>query len=186
MRFAAAILGNVLMWSQVTIYQNYAEGQAKWGLTAVADQSIAGVIMMIEGTFLLIGSDRVQLLPAARQSIRKQELLDLAYLEGYSLDEERAERAVRAGHGDLLEKRIRAGGRPKAGPDPTAEPARHAVPGERRDRRPPGRPAAVMSGSRAGPPIERAPFRAWLVTGPVGRLTGFLIEFAAALWALRR
>jgi hypothetical protein len=34
--------------------------------------------------------------------------------------------------------------------------------------------------------LARAPFRAWLVTGPVGRLTGFLIEFAAALFSLWR
>ena len=108
-RFAAAILGNVLMWSQVTLYQNYAEGQAKWGLSAVSDQSIAGVVMMIEGTFLLMGVLAYTYFKSAGQSIRKQELLDLAYLEGYSLDEERAERAVRSGHGDLLEKRIRAG-----------------------------------------------------------------------------
>lgn len=106
-RFAAAILGNVLMWSQITLYQNYAEGQEKWGLSAIADQSTAGVIMMIEGTFLLIGVIAYSYFQSAGQSIRKQELLDLAYLEGYSLDEERAERAVRAGHGDLLEKRIR-------------------------------------------------------------------------------
>jgi cytochrome c oxidase assembly factor CtaG len=109
-RFTAAILGNVLMWSQVTLYSNYAEGQAKWGLTAVSDQSIAGVIMMIEGTFLLIGVIAYSYFQSAGQSIRKQELLDLAYLAGYDLDEARAERAVRAGHGDLLEKRIRAGG----------------------------------------------------------------------------
>lgn len=109
-RFAAAILGNVLMWSQVTLYQNYAEGQAKWGFTAIQDQSLAGVIMMIEGTFLLIGVIAYSYFQSAGQSIRKQELIDLAYLEGYNLDPARAERAVRAGHGDLLEKRIRSGG----------------------------------------------------------------------------
>ncbi len=85
-RFTAAVLGNVLMWSQVTLYQNYAEGQAKWGVTAVADQSIAGVIMMVEGTFLLIGVIAYSYFQSAGQSIRKQELLDLAYLEGYNLD----------------------------------------------------------------------------------------------------
>ncbi len=31
--------------------------------------------------------------------------------------------------------------------------------------------------------VRRAPFRAWLVTGPVGRLVGFLIDFARALRA---
>lgn len=33
-------------------------------------------------------------------------------------------------------------------------------------------------------PIDRAPLRAWLVTGPAGRLAGFVIEFFRALWAL--
>jgi len=32
--------------------------------------------------------------------------------------------------------------------------------------------------------VKRAPLRAWLVTGPVGRLTGFLIEFVLALLSL--
>ena len=32
-------------------------------------------------------------------------------------------------------------------------------------------------------PLARAPFRAWLVTGPAGRLVGFLIDFARALRA---
>jgi hypothetical protein len=34
--------------------------------------------------------------------------------------------------------------------------------------------------------VSRAPFRAWLVTGPIGRFTGFVLEFAAALWTLWR
>jgi hypothetical protein len=28
--------------------------------------------------------------------------------------------------------------------------------------------------------------RAWLVTGPIGRFTGFVLEFVAALWSLWR
>jgi putative membrane protein len=138
-RFAAAILGNVLMWSQVTIYQNYAEGQAKWGLTAIADQSIAGVIMMIEGTFLLLGVLAYTYFQQAKQSMRKQELLDLAYLEGYPLDDERADRAVRSGHDDLLEKRIRSGGKP--------EPVVPATPGAG----PLATPAAADAGTGAPP-----------------------------------
>lgn len=123
-RLTAAILGNILMWTQITLYQNYAEGQAKWGVSAIQDQSLAGVIMMTEGTFLLIGVIAYSYFQSAGQSMRKQELLDLAYLQGYSLDEARAERAVRAGHGDLLEKRIRAGGVEPAVPGgKVAEPA---------------------------------------------------------------
>lgn len=39
---------------------------------------------------------------------------------------------------------------------------------------------------RATRPLERAPFRAWLVTGPVGRLVGFALDFAKAIRAHRR
>jgi hypothetical protein len=35
-------------------------------------------------------------------------------------------------------------------------------------------------------PLKRARFRAWLVTGPVGRLTGFILDFAKALRAHHR
>lgn len=34
-------------------------------------------------------------------------------------------------------------------------------------------------------PLERARFRAWLVTGPIGRLTGFVLDFYKALKAHR-
>ncbi len=34
--------------------------------------------------------------------------------------------------------------------------------------------------------MKPAPFRAWLVTGPAGRFTGFVIEFSAALINLAR
>lgn len=40
------------------------------------------------------------------------------------------------------------------------------------------RPARGPAGNRT---LERAPFRAWLVTGPVGRLVGFTLDFAKAL-----
>ena len=108
-RFTAGILGNILMWTQFPIYDNYAEGQVKWGLTAVADQSIAGVIMMVEGTFLIMGVLAWTYFESAGRSIRKQELLDLAYAEGAEIDEQRVDRAVRSGHDELLEKRILAG-----------------------------------------------------------------------------
>ena len=108
-RLAAAVLGNFLMWSQVVLYRNYTAGQVKWGLDPIADQSIAGVIMMVEGTFLILAVMAWTFFESARHGMRKQELLDLAFESGVDLDERRAERAVRAGHGDLLEKRIRSG-----------------------------------------------------------------------------
>lgn len=107
-RFIAAILGNILMWSQIVLYVNYADGQAKWGISAIADQSTAGVIMMVEGTFLILGVLTWTFLDASRKSIQKQELLDLALKLGVELEDPRAQRAVNAGYGDLLEARIRS------------------------------------------------------------------------------
>ncbi len=107
-RFTAGILGNILMWTQYEIYTKYAEGRRKWDLTAVQDQSIAGVVMMMEGLFFILAVIAWTYFRSAQQSMRKQELIDLAYMGGVDIDEERIDRAVRSGHDDLLEKRIRA------------------------------------------------------------------------------
>ncbi|MBN8870695.1 MAG: cytochrome c oxidase assembly protein [Solirubrobacterales bacterium] len=108
-RFIAAILGNILMWTQVELYKNYGAGHAKWGISAIQDQSTAGVIMMVEGTFLILGVLAWTFFEAAKQSTQKQDLIDLAYNRGVEIDEARIERAVKAGHGDLIEQRILAG-----------------------------------------------------------------------------
>src|SRR3954451_5055074 len=47
-RFTGAILGNVLMWSGTVLYDRYAAGEHSWGLSPIADQSTAGVVMMVE------------------------------------------------------------------------------------------------------------------------------------------
>lgn len=108
-RFIAAILGNILMWTQFTLYENYNEGHVKWGISAIQDQSTAGVIMMVEGTFLILGVLAWTFFEAARLSMRKQELIDLAIDRGVEIDEQRIDRAVRSGHDGLIEKRILAG-----------------------------------------------------------------------------
>ena len=108
-RFAGAILGNVLMWSGTVLYPVYAPGERYWGVSAVADQSTAGVIMMIEGTFLALGVLAWVFFEVAREGTEKQHLLDLAAERGLELDERRAQRAVAAGHGARLEERIVGG-----------------------------------------------------------------------------
>jgi cytochrome c oxidase assembly factor CtaG len=110
-RFAGAILGNVLMWSGTVLYPIYAPGERYWGISPIADQSTAGVIMMVEGTFLGLGLLAWVFFEAAREGIEKQRLLDLAHDRGVELDAARAERAVAAGHGDRLEKQLIASGR---------------------------------------------------------------------------
>jgi len=110
-RFAGAILGNVLMWSGSVLYPIYAPGERYWGISPLADQSTAGVVMMIEGTFLGLGLLAWVFFEAAREGVEKQRLLDLALERGVELDAERAQRAVAAGHGDRLERQLIAGGR---------------------------------------------------------------------------
>jgi cytochrome c oxidase assembly factor CtaG len=118
-RFAGAILGNVLMWSGTVLYPIYASGERYWGISPIADQSTAGVVMMVEGTFLALGLLAWVFFEAAREGVEKQRLLDLARERGVELDERRAQRAVAAGHGDRLEQQILgAGSAPPAAGEP--------------------------------------------------------------------
>jgi cytochrome c oxidase assembly factor CtaG len=110
-RFAGAILGNVLMWSGSVLYPIYRPGERYWGISPIADQSTAGVVMMIEGTFLALGVLAWVFFEVAREGTEKQRLLDLARDRGFALDEQRAQRAVAAGHGARLEERIVGGDR---------------------------------------------------------------------------
>jgi cytochrome c oxidase assembly factor CtaG len=110
-RFTGAILGNVLMWSGTVLYPIYAPGERYWGISPLADQSTAGVVMMIEGTFLVLGVLAWVFFEVARQGTEKQRLLDLARERGVALDERRAQRAVAAGHGARLEERLVSAGR---------------------------------------------------------------------------
>jgi putative membrane protein len=116
-RFAGAILGNVLMWSGSALYPRYAAGEAYWSISPLADQSTAGVVMMVEGTFLGLGLLAWVFFAVSREGIEKQRLLDLATERGVELDEARAQRAVAAGQGERLERQlIGAGGERDEGP----------------------------------------------------------------------
>jgi cytochrome c oxidase assembly factor CtaG len=105
-RFAGAVLGNVLMWSGTVLYPIYAPGERYWGISPIADQSTAGVLMMVEGTFLALGVLAWVFFEVAREGTERQRLLELAEERGFALDERRAQRAVAAGHAALLEERI--------------------------------------------------------------------------------
>ncbi len=106
MRLIATVLGNVLMWDGQVLYDVYAKGEAAHHIEALTDQSIAGVVMMVEGVFLGLGVLAWFFFQAASEGIEKQRLLDLAYQHGVALDPDRAQRAVAAGHGARLEAQI--------------------------------------------------------------------------------
>jgi putative membrane protein len=109
-RFAGAILGNVLMWSGSVLYPKYAAGEAYWKISPLADQSTAGVVMMVEGTFLGLGLLAWVFFEVSREGIEKQRLLDLALERGVELDEARAQRAVAAGQAERLERQLSGAG----------------------------------------------------------------------------
>jgi putative membrane protein len=119
MRLLTAVLGNVLMWSGTVLYTVYAKGEHEYGISPITDQSIAGVIMMVEGTFLGLGVLAWFFFQAAKEGIEKQRLLDLALDRGVVLDAARAQRAVAAGQGARLEAQILGdASKPAAGGDP--------------------------------------------------------------------
>jgi putative membrane protein len=106
-RLAGAVLGNVLAWSGSALYPDYAAGQAEWDVSPLADQGAAGMVMMIESGFVTLGLFAWVFLRWARETEERQRLLDLAESRGIALDERRADRAVAAGRGAQLERRLR-------------------------------------------------------------------------------
>jgi putative membrane protein len=105
-RLAGAALANVFIWSEKVFYPDYAPGEAEWGVSALNDQSVAGAIMMIEGSVLTILLFGWLFLKAAREGEERQLLLELAERRGVPLSEERAARAVGAGRGAELRRRL--------------------------------------------------------------------------------
>ncbi len=113
-RFTAVVLGNVFMWSGSVFYSDYGRGEAYWHVAPLTDQSIAGVIMMVEGTFVSLGIFAWLFFRSAEEGSERQRLIELAEAQGVVLDEARAARAVAAGEGKRLERRLLAG-RPATG-----------------------------------------------------------------------
>ena len=104
-RLTGAILGNVLIWSNTVLYPGYA-GDRSFGITPLQDQNVAGAIMMVEGSLLTIGLFCWLFLRAAREGEERQALLDLAAQRGVELSDRRAARAVAAGRGAELRRRL--------------------------------------------------------------------------------
>jgi putative membrane protein len=107
-RLFSTAFGNVLLWSGKAFYPGYASGEAAHHISPLTDQGVAGAIMMGEGMFVTLGVMVWLFFRAAREVEQRQRLLDLADATGFPLDEKRAARAVAAGQGPLLERRIRA------------------------------------------------------------------------------
>ena len=105
-RFTGAVLGNVFVFGGHVFYGVYAAGERTHGISPGADQNAAGAIMMVEGSLLTLALFGWLFARAAREGEERQELLDLAAARGIELTEARAARAVAAGRGAELRRRL--------------------------------------------------------------------------------
>ena len=108
-RLAGTVLGNIFLWSGTVFYPFYSHGDAIHHISPLADQNIAGAIMMVEESFLTLGLFCWLFLRAAREGEERQNLLDYAHAQGLELSEARAARAVAAGRGAELRRRLESG-----------------------------------------------------------------------------
>src|SRR3954449_4445666 len=104
-RLTGTVLANVLLWDTVVLYPFYNGGH---GISAASDQSAAGAVMMVEESILTIALFGWLFIRSARESDERQELLELAEARGVELSEQRAARAVTAGRGRELRRRVLA------------------------------------------------------------------------------
>jgi putative membrane protein len=105
-RLAGTVLGNIFLWSGAVFYPFYSHGDAVHHISPLADQNIAGAIMMVEESFLTLGLFCWLFLRAAREGEERQNLLDYAQRHGLELSDERAARAIAAGRGAELKRRL--------------------------------------------------------------------------------
>jgi cytochrome c oxidase assembly factor CtaG len=97
-RLVETVLGNVLIWSSTVFYPFYEEGLPKWGITAIEDQNLAGVVMMIEGSIVTLAALAWLFLRLAAEGELRQELIEKGY------DPVQVKRAVRYGRAHGLER----------------------------------------------------------------------------------
>ena len=105
-RLVEAILGNVLLWSHTVFYPYYGVFEAHYGISPLQDQIDAGAVMMVEGSIVTILLFGWLFARAASQSEQRQQLLDFARAHDLELDDARAARAVAAGRGEELQRRL--------------------------------------------------------------------------------
>jgi putative membrane protein len=88
-RLVATVIGNVFIWGGSAFYDVYETGDDYLGLSADADQSLAGSLMMLEGSLVTLVALAWLFLRMAQEGEVRQELIEKG------VDERTARRAVR-------------------------------------------------------------------------------------------
>ena len=90
-RVIETVMGNVFIWTSRPFYPWYEHARPFWGISAVHDQNLAGVVMMAEGSLVTLGALAWLFLRLAAEGELKQELIEQGY------DPQQVARAVRYG-----------------------------------------------------------------------------------------
>ncbi|MCA1682780.1 MAG: cytochrome c oxidase assembly protein, partial [Actinobacteria bacterium] len=98
-RLIETVLGNIFIWTSSVFYPWYLHPEPKWGISAVHDQNLAGVVMMAEGSLVTLGALAWLFLKLAAEGELRQQLIE----EG--LDPTAVARAVRYGRAKDLPRR---------------------------------------------------------------------------------
>jgi putative membrane protein len=96
-RLVDTIVGNVFVWAGAAVYGVYVGGDELFGLSPEADQSLAGALMMLEGSLVTIVAIAWLFLRLAEEGDARQRLLERG------LDARAVRRAVRYGRWRELE-----------------------------------------------------------------------------------
>jgi len=78
-RLVATAVGNVFVWGGDAFYDVYREGDEYLGLSPAADQSLAGSLMMLEGSIVTIVALSWLFLRMAQEGEVRQQLLEAGY-----------------------------------------------------------------------------------------------------------
>ena len=96
-RLLETLLGNVFLWAGSVFYGTYERAERLWGISPLADQGLAGAVMMIEGSLVTIGALAWLFLKLAAEGELRQQLLERG------LDPRSVNRAVRYGRAEELQ-----------------------------------------------------------------------------------
>jgi putative membrane protein len=107
-RLVLAGFGNLLLWSRGLLYPGFAAADAHSHLSALADQALAGAIVVAESAALALCLLCWLYVRVKRESDERRLLLDYAEARGLRLPAERAERAAADGRALELCRRLEA------------------------------------------------------------------------------
>ena len=96
-RLTGAALANVFLWSGTVFYGWYGD---------LGDQSLAGALMMVEESITTVALFGWLFIKWMREGGERQELEELAAARGVALEPDRIARAVSAGRGEELRRRV--------------------------------------------------------------------------------